>query len=236
MIGLYVCLGVEHTQRFTYRGPRVRIGSAADNDLILRDGNVPEYAFTIEQRDGVCFQDDRPIADGAELEAGDYMLILALTERTWRRLDVTDEVERRLIDSIVARDDASRLVYADWLEERGQFRRAEFLRMQEALTTASRDEAAFGDDALRLRLLATLIDVSWRHRIGQPRIEGCRADACPEHWSGLTETGDPKLRTCEICKQPVLYCTRIDEARYQVGRGRRVVIDATVLRTPRDLS
>ena len=75
MIGFYVCLGVERTQRYTFRGPRVRIGSADDNDLILRDGEVPEHAATVELLDGTCLVNGASIRDGAELALGDYMLI-----------------------------------------------------------------------------------------------------------------------------------------------------------------
>jgi uncharacterized protein (TIGR02996 family) len=232
MIGFYVCLGVERTQRYTFRGPVVRIGSADDNELVLRDGDVPEYAATVELRSEVCLVDGKPTADGAELEIGDYMVILALTERPWKRLEVTDDVERRLIDAIVARDEESRLVYADWLEERGQSRRAQFLRIQDAFAAMTSDDPDHHELARRLRLVATLIDVGWRRRIGQPAILGCARSECPKRWSNLDESADPKKRRCEICQQTVTYFTRLEDVPYESARGQRTVyvLDATVRR------
>ena len=230
MIGFYVCLGVERTQRYTFRGPRVRIGSADDNDLILRDGEVPDHAATVELLDGMCLVNGASIRDGAELALGDYMLILALTERPWKRLEVTDEVERRLIDAIVARDDESRLVYADWLEERGQSRRAAFLRAQDELAEMRPGDPKSHELSRRLRLMATLIDVGWRRRIGQPAIEGCSTSGCPERWSNLDESADPNVRRCEVCQKSVRYCTSRADAEDLTSIGQRVVVDATVRR------
>lgn len=48
-----------------------------------------------------------------------------------------DAIERAFLDSIIAApdDDAPRLIYADWLEERGDSERAEFIRVQCELGT-----------------------------------------------------------------------------------------------------
>jgi len=59
-------------------------------------------------------------------------------------------------------DDAPRLVYADWLQERGEETKAEYLRTVVRLIHPP-EEAA---DVARCVALAADLDRGWRHRVG----------------------------------------------------------------------
>jgi uncharacterized protein (TIGR02996 family) len=63
-------------------------------------------------------------------------------------------------------DAAPRLVYADWLEERGEAARAEFLRLQERLRTLKPSDPRHKDLDARLReVLASPFDPDWLARV-----------------------------------------------------------------------
>jgi uncharacterized protein (TIGR02996 family) len=159
------------------------------------------------------------------------------------------DAEARLIDdedvllrAIAAHDEASRLVYADWLEGRGDVQRAEFLRLQQALVgPAPLDvggKALFKQRTDRLRVLAEQIDQDWRVKVARPLVENCDAHfdfACPMEWGQLAETADPNVRACNLCEEPVYYCTSIAEAKQHAWQNRCVAVDVTVERKPNDL-
>jgi uncharacterized protein (TIGR02996 family) len=63
-------------------------------------------------------------------------------------------------------DEAARLIYADWLDERGNAARAEFLRLQAHLRTLQPDEPRHKDLDVRLReVLASQFDPDWLARV-----------------------------------------------------------------------
>jgi uncharacterized protein (TIGR02996 family) len=66
--------------------------------------------------------------------------------------------DKALLDDIIAHpeDDQLRLVYADWLEERGQQKRAEFIQVQIELSRLTQDHERYAD--LRAREEALLIE------------------------------------------------------------------------------
>jgi uncharacterized protein (TIGR02996 family) len=87
-----------------------------------------------------------------------------------------DLVEARLLDEIDEADAGSREVYADWLEERAERERAEFLRLLELLVVMPRApsfDAAFEDLTERLTAVARGIDLAWRQRVGRAAIASC---------------------------------------------------------------
>lgn len=154
---------------------------------------------------------------------------------------MTDE-EATLLKAIAQHDEAARLVYADWLEGNGDVKRAEFLRLQQALVGSppadDAGRALFKHRTERLRWLADAIDPAWRAAVARPLVENCDAHfdfACPMEWGQLTETADPKVRGCNLCEEPVYYCTTIGEARRHAAQQRCVAIDITVERRPNDL-
>jgi uncharacterized protein (TIGR02996 family) len=175
--------------------------------------------------------------DGAEIAVGSYTVVVAGLR------DTREPVEQALIAAIVAGDAPSRMVYADWLETRGELASAEFLRLQEILAaidaTDSDGRERFQRGVRRLRDLAGGLDSSWRHLVARPAVEGCRKVAfdfqCKQDWGTLIETKDPNIRRCAMCNDNVHYTETIDEARELASQGRCVVVDLVQLRRPGDL-
>ena len=134
--------------------------------------------------------------------------------------------EAALVDGIVTGDAASRLVYADWLEERGDVGRAAIVR---EFVEGCRPE---------LEMLERLVptNVRWRARVLEPAIEACpRRAACAGHWGKLERSGRADLRRCAACTKLVLYCVDAAQAREHVAAG-GTVFDPFVVRWPGDLS
>ncbi len=75
-------------------------------------------------------------------------------------------------------DDTPRLIYADWLEERGRGDRAEFIRAQCALTRGNAD--AKGQETLRARA-AGLLEAHWEEWVG-PLEQALRGDPVALSW------------------------------------------------------
>ncbi len=133
-------------------------------------------------------------------------------------------------------DEATRLVFADWLEERGDWR-GEYLRLDCALQRP----AAKGEDRAATRArwqeLRERLSPSWRAVLERPPIEKCVRFKfeCPERWDRLRPTGVAAVRFCDSCRQSVFYCHSIEEAREHAGQGHCVAVDAAVARSPGDL-
>jgi len=149
-----------------------------------------------------------------------------------------DPVETRLLAAIASRDEASRHVYADWLEQRGELHRAEFLRVQQELVAIAPDDPQFPDRSARLRELAEMLDVGWRFTVARPAIERCDVKfefQCPKEWGALARTNQPHVRYCSSCQRQVHYAISIDLARQLATRGECVVVDIVPLRRRGDL-
>ncbi len=78
-------------------------------------------------------------------------------------------------------DDVSRLVYADWLEERGD-PRGEYLRVELALTAARRQRAKAPELRQRLQELRAKIKRSWLAVFDQPRMLRANPTPFPAGW------------------------------------------------------
>ena len=251
MLGLYVCLGRQRSKRFEIPKQAVAIGSDEQNDLVLRDGQVaPFHCRLIRSRERwfLAPPDESlnaaagagamsPLEDGAELVAGEYRIVLSFEAP---RLEL---VEQSLLDQIAAGDEASRLVYADWLEGRGETSRAEFLRLQQSLAeiapTGSGVNVEFKGEVRRLRVLARKLDREWRQLVGRPAVEGCRKVTfdfrCTMDWGTLAPTAEPGVRHCGGCGDNVYYAASVLEARRHARLGRCVAVDLAEERTPDDL-
>jgi uncharacterized protein (TIGR02996 family) len=147
--------------------------------------------------------------------------------------------EDRFIQAILADpDDTSiRLVYADWLEERGD-PRGEFLRLEVALMNPPRDVIAWAGMAARLRRLRPTLDRDWLIALGREPIEQCELSfqfQCPKRWDHLGITPHVDVRFCPMCKRYVHYSHSIEQARRQASQGRCVAVDPTVDRKRGDL-
>jgi uncharacterized protein (TIGR02996 family) len=118
------------------------------------------------------------------------------------------------------RDDALRLVFADWLEERAD-PRGEFLRILVRLEALSENDSPKQMKAKlawvreiamlrqQLRQLRELIPSEWALRLTRGWIKHCNipdAVKCPRSWELLSETADPEIRRCGHCSRDVWFC------------------------------
>lgn len=130
----------------------------------------------------------------------------------WRVWLAEDRTEHDLLAPLRANpaDEGGRMVYADWLEQRGD-ERAWFVRHEGDVE----ERAAPGEPA-------------WRAITSRARIWRCHREPCPNRWDLLAAiAGDERARTCTTCQWPVRYCVDA-EAAFQIGANDRcpIVIDA----------
>lgn len=123
--------------------------------------------------------------------------------------------EAALVDAIVTGDSASRLIYADWLEGRGDLERADIVRRLA--------EGDAPDQELLVALAPT--NVRWRARVLEPTIEQCTRGDCPKHWGALERTPRADLRRCDRCLKLALYCVNGGQAAEHCKAGGVVVFD-----------
>ena len=135
-----------------------------------------------------------------------------------------DPAEQALLDAIGSGDEDSQLIYADWLEGRGDLTRAEIVRRHGNGRHVS------------IPFLELLIGsaVAWRVRILRPPIEGCKRQDCPGEWGAVAHGTRDDLRSCATCARAVRYCTDISQARAEIDHG-AVVIDPLAVRWSGDL-
>jgi hypothetical protein len=222
------------TRRRACAGPRISVGSGADNDIILDGpGILPQHLSL--QRDGDNIYLALPntkvrlLGRNEQFPVGKSWLLWARPLPNLEAVGVArfkaGSDERRHLD---ARHPGADEVYADWLEERGESARAEFLRQQRNPVDASRLEA-----------LADEVDASWRMLAARPRIEACATEfafRCPKTWDSLARTKRPEIRHCSECDKDVHYSLTVVEARAHAAQGRCVALDITTARWPDDLS
>jgi uncharacterized protein (TIGR02996 family) len=245
----------EPRRRMSFAKPEILIGRSKNNQLVLPRAGVSRLHARLSRKQGWPFVEDMgsgngTLVNGAQLRAqrrlypGDRIQIESYTitfeqgdEITVERVAVPVEaVEERFLAGIAKRDDASRLVYADWLEERGQISRAEFLRAQQLLIGMSDDDPRFHGLSEGLRELSATIDVQWRRKIARPAIENCGfALRCPKEWGALAPTARSHVKHCDSCNKDVFYCIDVSEARQHASRGVCVAIDIASARWQGDL-
>ena len=253
VLAIYLYREGARTLRITSEKDEIWLGTRPDVDVQLEGSDVaarhcklvvrPAGLFLVREAgevkvNGKSLDKSTPLYSTDKVFVGNYSF---MTETLSRAPDANEE---KLLLDIAAGDDASRMVYADWLEENGDIRRAEFLRCQELLRSLETDDPEarmlFVEQSRRLRQLATLVDLEWRMRVARAPVEGCNVHvrfdfACPKQWSDLVETEHPDVRFCELCRQQVFYCTTIPEARQHAWRGRCVAVDIANERTKHDL-
>ncbi|WP_439630713.1 TIGR02996 domain-containing protein [Gemmata sp.] len=152
-------------------------------------------------------------------------------------------------------DDTTRLVYADWLDERGDAvsgAKAEFLRLTVRLLEPNRSAGWRKGRRQDLQPLAAALPTEWLAVVSRLKIENCagkRAEArnerrlrqlfefvCEKRWDELTATDDDAVRFCGQCKETVHYCDTIADARQSAELGRCIAVDLGVIRRHDDLS
>jgi uncharacterized protein (TIGR02996 family) len=130
------------------------------------------------------------------------------------------DAEAELLAAIARGDPDSRLVYADWLEQRGDAARAALLRLQ---------ETPIGPERLgRLRELARSVDPTWRRVIARTAVAGCERGDCAMDWGTLARTDRDTVRSCRRCGQKVRYADDEAELARFLGRGDRAVRDPAI--------
>ena len=243
------------SRREVFDKPEITIGRVDGNDLKLPEGAISKRHARCVFRDGKHIIVDLKSTNGTYVNGrkitspivirdddkiciGQYSLQIRLPDELEDDDTVeVDATELRLLAAIAQRDEASRLVYADWLEEHGEATRAEFLRIQQALLSTTPEDPAFRERSERMRVLAASIEVGWRYKIARPIVENCLAFEfeCPKEWGALATTEQSNVRYCGSCAKRVFYCGTVDEARRQAQRGNCVAVDIANLRRPRDL-
>lgn len=178
------------------------------------------------------------------------------------RMTDEDAFLRKLLDNPA--DDVVRLVYADWLEERDEAAKAEFLRLEAEIATAKKARQA--RIKVRLQQLAATLDTSWLPIVSKIAIDRCgqvkqiRAFQiaqliarigssprplesaepkfefeCPRQWENLRPTANPRVRCCDGCRENVFYCDTILVARAHARKGHCVAVDLGIIRKKDDL-
>jgi uncharacterized protein (TIGR02996 family) len=147
--------------------------------------------------------------------------------------------ENALLRAIIANpgDEGPRLVYADWLEERGD-PRSELLRLEAALSRIPPTDERSQTMTARVWELRAACDPDWLTVLARSEVELCDFEfqyQCPKQWDRLRLTPDRAVRFCETCRQQVFYCATVRQARGHARQGHCVALDAQVVRTPGDL-
>ena len=257
MLAIVVMRAGEPTWRKTFVTPEVQIGSGPENAVVLADPRVAKAHARVVMRDGKhilvdlktehgTFVDGRRlttplvIKEHYRIALGGYTLqLLAMHAEViaGATVQLRAPIEQALLEAITRGDDASRLVYADWLEGTGDHVRAEFLRLQQSLVDLSPEDPVFEARTDRLRELAAMLDLAWRSRIAQRTIEACPAFdfRCPKQWSALAATDREGVRHCGSCRKDVYYCGTVEEARGYAAEGACVALDVTSPRWSNDL-
>ena len=152
---------------------------------------------------------------------------------------MTDDVFLRTIQE-KPNDDATRLIYADWLQERDDEQsalRAAFIRIDCELASLPAKDKCGGGLRKRRRELAARLDTDWLAVVSKLPIERCTFKfECPLRWENLRAVqGSDRERFCEKCEQNVHYCPSIQEAREHASLGHCVAVDARLIRKKGDL-
>jgi uncharacterized protein (TIGR02996 family) len=134
-------------------------------------------------------------------------------------------------------DHTPRLVYADWLDERGESDagfRAEYLRTECQLDSLPSKDSRRRRLQARLLELRKLVGDDWWQQLDWAKVEYCVEFeyACPQRWDTLSPTDDPAVRHCADCKRNVHYCRSSREAHWLADAGECVAIDTRLVMLP----
>lgn len=152
-------------------------------------------------------------------------------------------------------DDTTRLVYADWLDERDDTEskaKAQFLRATVRLVEPDCTGAEREARRQEMQPLAAKLPTDWLAVVSRLQVESCGAKraasdlweryrrqfdfVCDKRWDEMTVTGDADIRLCEECKESVHYCDTITAARGHAAQGHCVAVDLGIIRRENDLS
>ncbi len=145
-------------------------------------------------------------------------------------------------------DDTTRLVYADWLDERDNDEsktKAQFLRLTAQLSSPEEESHI----TRKLQQLAAGLNTDWLAVVSRLKIEYCAGKqnktlatfplwfnfVCAKRWDELTVTENNAVRFCEGCKKNVHYCDTITVARRHAQKGHCVAVDLGIVRRKDDI-
>jgi uncharacterized protein (TIGR02996 family) len=134
-------------------------------------------------------------------------------------------------------NETRRLIYADWLEERGDPRGA-FLRAQVAMTHLAPGDPRRAELHALLRGAGAAIDPDWVAAVSCVPIESCGVKfrlRCPKRWQDLEPTSDEAVRFCGACRQQVFFCHSIEVAQTHAAVGECIAVDPRLVRRAGDL-
>ena len=129
------------------------------------------------------------------------------------------------------------LVYADWLDERGD-PRAEFIRLEVKRTAYDTTQTERFGIVAQLEDLRPKLDQDWVAIFDRPRIENCDerfAFKCSKQWVKLKGTDDLTVRYCDSCQKEVYYCHTVRDAYEHARNGDCVAVSEAVSRSEGDL-
>jgi uncharacterized protein (TIGR02996 family) len=134
-------------------------------------------------------------------------------------------------------DPAPRLVYADWLEERGDpdsVHRAEYLRKECQLDSLPSGDRRRRRLRARLLQLRGLVGDDWWRQLDWAKVDSCVEFAyrCPRRWDTLLPTDNAGVRHCPACQRDVHYCRSARDAQRLANAGECVAIDSRLARLP----
>lgn len=232
----------ESTRTFTFSVPSVIVGTV-DAELVLDASQIAQSRIRLTERAGaIVVEDVRGRHPSRTVETGAVLRLAKIELRVF----VIDETEHGFLTELRAAPDSApaRSVYADWLEQRGQTARAEYLRSQLAAAAAKTPtEPAFLNAASRIRQLSRQVGDEWRADVGMVFVEHCPVSpntptypsfddgelglelVCPMQWEKLSPTARDGVRACGVCNKEVTFCTSYRDVVSLVHSGKCVAVE-----------
>jgi uncharacterized protein (TIGR02996 family) len=126
---------------------------------------------------------------------------------------VMDETEAQLLAALrdAPGDEATRALYADWLEQHGFGVRARFVRGEE------------------VEAIGEVSDEGWRAITSRAKL-CCEREACLGSWERLAATSESRVRACSVCERCPVYCVHVGEARVAGRRAHPAALDVMARR------
>jgi uncharacterized protein (TIGR02996 family) len=150
----------------------------------------------------------------------------------------SQEIEEAFLEAISASpvDNATRYVYADWLEEQLDIR-AEYLRLACQWSELSVTDPAREACQRRMRELVVRITPAWLSQVVDVFPMNCPASQyngetgrhqCPQRWLMLKPTRTPEIRECGACQRRVHFCSTYRNVELAVETGQPVAIEPSL--------
>jgi uncharacterized protein (TIGR02996 family) len=234
------------------RTEMLTIGRDAANDVVIAHPSVaPRHARIFDHGNGCwlvvdlgtragTFKNGQAVAGSTLFCATDVIRVGDFEIQVACKTPEDDDRETALLELIqkTPADPEPRLVYSDWLEERGDGLRAEYVRLQMRVGATAADPADVSAEARRFRELSQRVPLSWRAALARANLENCLSFevVCPKTWDKLTPTEREDVRFCGACRSNVHFCATVADARVHAQRGACVALDLSVIRHPGDLN